>query len=54
MLEAAFDLHRAALYQQLRWPLPANPDDEYAQGLLVTQYLWRGLTGTAPEFTPPQ
>jgi hypothetical protein len=52
MLEAAFDLHRAALYQQLRWPLPANPDDEYEQGLMVTQYLWRGLTGTAPEFTP--
>jgi len=53
LFEAAFDLHRVALYQQLRWPLPANPAEEIEQGLLVTEYLWRGWDDPVPTFTTP-
>jgi hypothetical protein len=53
LVEAAFDLHRTALYQHLRWPLPANPQDERAQGQLLTMYLWRGVDGSSPTFTNP-
>jgi hypothetical protein len=53
LVEAAFDLHRTSLYQQLRWPLPANPADEPAQGKLVTDYLQLGSDDSAPTFTPP-
>ncbi|WP_171172131.1 hypothetical protein [Streptomyces sp. I05A-00742] len=52
LVEAAFDLHRATLYRQLRWPLPTDPRDEYTQGRRVTTYLVRGLRGTDPVFTP--
>jgi hypothetical protein len=51
LVEAAFDLHRGALYRQLRWPLPANPAEERASGRLLTQYLVRGLSGTTPSFS---
>ncbi|MFE2264925.1 hypothetical protein [Streptomyces griseosporeus] len=51
LLEAAFDLHRGALYTQLRWPLPANPAEERVTGRRVTTYLLRGLDGTTPTFT---
>jgi hypothetical protein len=53
LVEAAFDMHRTSLYQQLRWPLPANPADEQAQGKLVTAYLQLGSDDRAPTFTPP-
>lgn len=53
LVEAAFDLHRTALYQQLRWPLPANPQDERAEGQHLTMYLWRGLDSSSPTFTNP-
>jgi hypothetical protein len=53
LVEAAFDLHRTALYQHLRWPLPVNPRDERVQGQRLTMYLWRGLDGSSPTFTNP-
>ena len=53
LVEAAYDLYRPALYQQLRWPLPSNPAEERKQGRLLTTYLWRGSQRTSPEFTPP-
>ncbi|MEU9987687.1 hypothetical protein ACFZCP_29060 [Streptomyces sp. NPDC007971] len=52
LVEASFDLHRGALYGQLRWPLPGNPQDERVQGRRVTTYLVRGLSGSTPPFTP--
>jgi hypothetical protein len=51
LVEATFDLHHNALYRQLRWPLPANPADDRANGRRVTAYLMRGLSGTSPTFT---
>jgi hypothetical protein len=53
LLEAAYDLHRFALYQQLRWPLPTDPMDEHSQGECLTEYLWRGGNDPSPTFTPP-
>ena len=32
LMEAAYDLYRISLYEQLRWPLPQDPDDEVAMG----------------------
>ncbi|GAA4472685.1 hypothetical protein [Phytohabitans houttuyneae] len=52
LVEAAYDLHRAALYQQLRWPLPANPEAERGAGAELSTYLWRGSDSTTPTFTP--
>lgn len=51
LIEASFDLHRTALYQQLRWPLPKTPDAERAEGLEITKYLWRGSDSLYPSFT---
>ncbi|MEW6497219.1 MAG: hypothetical protein AB1589_32660 [Cyanobacteriota bacterium] len=51
LLESAFDLHRTALYQSLRWPLPANPAEELQMGRQLTEYLWRGSNQTKPDFT---
>lgn len=53
LVEAAYDLHRVGLYQQLRWPLPANPGEEHACGRQLTAYLRRGSEAAAPTFTPP-
>ena len=53
LIEASYDLHRTLVYQQLRWPLPANPHDERAAGAAVTSYLRRGSDATTPAFTPP-
>ncbi|HYQ67717.1 hypothetical protein [Actinophytocola sp.] len=53
LLEAAFDLYRVRLYEQLRWPLPANPAEEREIGLAVTRYLWRGSDAAEPTFEPP-
>lgn len=39
LLESAFDLHHTALFQALRWPLPATPREERIAGVGVTQYL---------------
>lgn len=53
LVEAAYDLHRTALYQQLRWPLPENPAQERSQGQQLTAYLWRGSDQEVPAFTGP-
>ena len=53
LVEASYDLYRSTLYQQLRWPLPANPADEQQSGRNVTKYLLRGSEAHEPEFTPP-
>ncbi|SDT25946.1 hypothetical protein [Actinoplanes derwentensis] len=50
MLEAAYDMYRRRLYEQVRWPLPTDPDDERVQGERLTTYLVRGLVGSAPVF----
>jgi hypothetical protein len=53
LIEAAYDLHHTSLYQQLRWPLPANPGEEHACRRQLTAYLRRGSDATTPTFTPP-
>jgi hypothetical protein len=53
LVEAAYDLHRTALYQQLRWPLPTDPKEEHIQGERLTSYLWRGSENADPTFTSP-
>ena len=50
LLDSSYDLYRKLLYQSLRWPLPTNPAEEYQQGLLLTQYIWRGSRATTPTF----
>lgn len=54
LVEAVYDVHRMDLYRALRWPLPANPAEEVAEGRQLTEYLWRGSSATHPEFTMPQ
>jgi len=54
LVEASYDLYRGDLYRQLRWPLPADPKDELAQGESLTSYLWRGSDNPSPKFTPAQ
>jgi len=53
LVEGAYDLYRSSLYQQLRWPLPANPADEHRIGQELTRYLVRGSDKPYPEYTPP-
>jgi hypothetical protein len=53
LVVAAFDVHRTALYQQLRWPLPASPKDERLQGRLLSTYLQKGSHQPEPVFSPP-
>lgn len=53
LLEATYDLHRPALYQALRWPLPQNPKDEQSKGKALTEYLWRGSDANMPSFSSP-
>jgi hypothetical protein len=42
LLEAAFDIHRIALYQALHWPPPTRTDEEPAAGKVLSSYLLRG------------
>jgi hypothetical protein len=53
LVEAAYDVYRTALYRQLRWPLPTDPEQERSQGEQLTAYLWRGSEKSDPTFTPP-
>ncbi len=53
LIEAAYDQHRTVLYQQLRWPLPTNPQQEREHGQRLTAYLWRGSDAASPTLTPP-
>jgi hypothetical protein len=50
LVEAAVDLHRTALYETLRWPLPSNPNAERGAGRQLGEYLVRGLDGEKPTF----
>ncbi|MEI6104203.1 MAG: hypothetical protein WCP70_09685 [Methanothrix sp.] len=43
LLRSSFDLHRFALYETLRLPLPADPFNEKKDGQGVTQFLRRGM-----------
>ncbi len=51
LVEATFDVYRKTLYEALRLPLPANPEDEYEQGKKLTAYLLEGSRETEPAFT---
>ena len=51
LVEAAYDLHRTAVYQQVRWPLPDNPEEERRVGPQLTAYLRRGSNLSSPTFT---
>lgn len=53
LLDSAFDLHRFTLYEQLRWPLPANAVDEHQSGEALTKYLWLGSRSALPTFSTP-
>jgi hypothetical protein len=54
LLRAAFDLHRFALYEALRWPLPAGPEGEEVQGQRLSEYLFRGAASKSVQFVVPQ
>jgi hypothetical protein len=49
-MESSFDLYRFALYEQLRWPLPSDPDSERRAGKQLTEYVWRGTSPVGLEF----
>jgi hypothetical protein len=53
LMEAAYDQYRTTLYTQLRWPLPANPQQEHVAGQRLTSYLWRGSDEISPAFISP-
>jgi hypothetical protein len=53
LLESVFDLHRGALYEALRWPLPRSPAEEQRVGRELTRYLVRGGAGPTPLVTAP-
>jgi hypothetical protein len=44
LVRSAFDLHRFALYEHVRWAPPRWADDEVARGKRLTEYLFRGTT----------
>lgn len=52
LVESCYDLHRVSLYRQLRWPLPANPGEEWRSGRELSTYLLRGSSSAAPAFVP--
>jgi hypothetical protein len=55
LVEACYDLYRASLYEQLRWPLPTSPGEEVDSGKALTEYLWRGTSAPHAVFAqPPQ
>lgn len=53
LLRGAFDLHRFALYEGLRWPPPIGPHAEEIHGQRLTEYLFRGTGAQGIPFTPP-
>jgi hypothetical protein len=54
LLRAAVDLHRLALYEELRWPLPSGPADEPAHGQQLSEYLFRGTGSEGLQFVAPK
>jgi hypothetical protein len=53
LVEAAFDLHRVAVYKALRLPPPVSAADEPAAGAALTSYLWEGHPPESLRFTDP-
>jgi hypothetical protein len=43
LIKATFDLYRFSLYESLKMPFPASPEDEHEFGIAITQYLKRGI-----------
>jgi hypothetical protein len=54
LVEAAFDVHRPALYRALQWPRPTTPLEERRLGEALTKYLWRGSDAAWPVFAQPE
>jgi len=54
LMESVYDLHRDALYRQLRWPAPLNPSEDRAQGARLSDYLRKGSSAPEPLFTVSQ
>ncbi len=52
LVEATVDLFRITLYEQVRWPLPANPSQEPGEGARLVSYLIYGSDADHPTFTP--
>jgi len=52
LLESAFDLFRARLYESLRWPLPDDTSEEFVAGQLLTEYLFRGTVANPVRYEP--
>jgi len=53
LVESCYDIHRGLLYDALRWPRPANPQEEYAAGRRISAYLSAGSRLASPTFTNP-
>lgn len=53
LTEAAFDLHRFTIYEQLRLPPPDGPDGEPATGAALSQFLYRGTAPAGIKYTEP-
>lgn len=52
-LMAAFDLHRAKLYESMRWPTPTTREQERTEtGPRLTSYLWRRTLPADPAYEP--
>lgn len=51
LTESVFELHRFALYEQLRLPVPVHPDEEHVKGTQLTVYLFRGISPRGVDFT---
>ena len=54
LLRAAFDLHRFALYEALRLPVPSGPEGEEAHGQRLSEYLFRGTARQDLRFVVPE
>lgn len=50
LVESCYDLHRFTLYTALKWPPPASPATELADGVALTTYLSRGLAPRSVTF----
>jgi hypothetical protein len=53
LLEAAFDLHRFALYEALHFPSPKDTSEERQKGQQLTAYLFYGLVAESVTFQKP-
>jgi hypothetical protein len=53
LVEASFDIHRAALYYAVRWPLSKTSDDDPTAGAELSAYLWRGTAPRGMKFEQP-